>query len=342
MSKPKTLFIRDLAISNPDEKVSVQTTLIVRQCQLGHDRNQKAFLNLVLGDKSGEIDAKLWDGVQAIVGQAVPDTYVAVEGFCQLFQGRRQLVLKRLQILREDDVNPADYESPNTLNPDTMIKRLGEWIATIENPKFRALAQVSMLDDAEVVAKLKIAPAAKTMHHAYRGGMLEHVLSMTASLDFMGRHYAPYVNRDLLILGGFFHDIGKLWELKYEKSTDYTTEGRLLGHLVMGVEWLEKMMNTVEERHSEFKFTTDERLLIKHLVVAHHGRLEYGSPREPQTLEALIVHMVDDLDSKVNAIQKFIAQDPNVGQWTLINRHFERYFYKPEWAQANLPAGQIQ
>jgi 3'-5' exoribonuclease len=190
------------------------------------------------------------------------------------------------------------------------------------------------VDDAEIRELIKIAPAAKTIHHAYRSGLLEHIVSITKTLDFMSKLHAPYLNRDLLFLGGILHDIGKIWELTYDRTTDYSLEGRLIGHLVMGVELVEKKVTLLNQSEA-FKNNpvSDERkAIIKHLVVAHHGRLEYGSPKVPQTLEAQVVHSIDDLDSKINEIKGFILQDQNPGQWTLLHKNHQRYYFKPDWS----------
>ena len=138
-------------------------------------------------------------------------------------------------------------------------------------------------------------------------------------------------------MGGFFHDIGKLWELSYDRVTDYTTEGKLIGHLVMGVELMDRKIRELEAQAGRLpgdgKFPEEKKLLVKHVILAHHGQLEYGSPKRPKCLEALIVHYIDDLDSKVNAIKTFTEQDANPGRWTNLNKMYGRYFFKPDWAQ---------
>ena len=160
------------------------------------------------------------------------------------------------------------------------------------------------------------------MHHAYPTGLLEHMVSITGILDSLSKHYGKMLDRDLLFIGGFFHDIGKIWELSYDLTTDYTTEGKLIGHLVMGVELIEKKTQAIPG------FPNEMKLLAKHMVLSHHGQYEYGSPKRPKVLEALIVHYIDDLDSKINAIHGFIQNDQNPGDWTLLNKMYERYFYK--------------
>jgi 3'-5' exoribonuclease len=224
-------------------------------------------------------------------------------------------------------------ESP--VDPEALYTRLLEYMGTMQDPFYRALAEAVLRDDADIVDRVKRAPAAKSVHHAYRTGLLEHVVSITGILDGLAKHYGKYLDRDLLFLGGFFHDIGKLWELSYDRVTDYTTEGRLIGHLVMGVELVDRKIRELEAQPGRLPglFPEEKKLLVKHVILSHHGELEYGSPKRPKCLEALIVHYVDDLDSKVNAIRVFTEQDQTPGRWTGLSRLYDRFFWKPDWAQ---------
>ena len=291
-------------------------------------------MNLIFMDRSGEIEGRIWDDVTQYVGLAVRDSIVWVEGKCQSYQGRRQLVVQKLQILREDEINLKEFVPEGDVDPEHLYGQLLEYVKSMQDPYYRALAEAVFKDDPQIAERFRRAPAAKAMHHAYRTCLLEHVVSITGMLDALSKHYGKIVDRDLLFLGGFFHDIGKVWELSYERVTDYTTEGKLIGHLVMGVELVDRKIRELEAQPGRLpgSFPEEKKLLVKHMILAHHGKLEYGSPKEPQCLEALIVHMVDDLDSKVNAISKFIENDVNPGRWTALNRNFERYFYKPDWA----------
>jgi 3'-5' exoribonuclease len=290
-------------------------------------------MNLVFMDKSGEIEGRLWEDVNQHVGQVVRDCFVSVEGKCQLYQGRRQVVVHRIQVLREDEVTEKDYIPESEVDPAALYEKLTKYISTMTDPFYKALAESVFKDDPEIIELVKRAPAAKSMHHAYHSGLLEHVVSITGILDALSGHYGKLVDRDLLFLGGFFHDIGKIWELSYDRVTDYTLEGKLIGHLVMGVELVDRKIRELEAQDNRLpgKFPEEKKLLVKHLILAHHGKLEYGSPKEPHCLEALIVHMIDDLDSKVNAISKFVEQDQTPGRWTALNRHYGRFFYKPDW-----------
>ena len=336
MTQSKNQFARDLR-----DKDHVQTPFLIKYSALAVGKNGKPYMNLVLMDKTGEIEARLWEDANRYAGQAVRDAFVQIEGRCQVFQGRRQVVVNRIQVLREDEVDLREFIAEGELDAEALYSQLLGYVDSMKDPFYKALAESVLKDDADIVDRVKRAPAAKSVHHAYRTGLLEHVVSITGILDHMASHYGKYVDRDLLFLGGFFHDIGKLWELAYDRVTDYTTEGKLIGHLVMGVELVDRKIRELEAQSGRMPgpFPEDKKLLIKHVILAHHGILEYGSPKRPKCLEALIVHMVDDLDSKVNAIQRFISQDVTPGRWTALNRQYERFFYKPDWAMENNAEG---
>jgi 3'-5' exoribonuclease len=324
----KTQYTRDLK-----DKDAVSSPFLIKFSAVAVGKNGKPYMNLIFMDKSGEIEARLWDDVNQYVGQAVRDAFVWVEGRCQTYQGRRQVVVSKMQILREDEVNATELLPEAQVDPNRLYARLLEYVASMQDPFYKALAEAVLRDDPEIVVKVKIAPAAKSMHHAYPAGLIEHVVSITGILDGLASHYGQIVDRDLLFLGGFFHDIGKIWELSYDRVTDYTTEGKLIGHLVMGVELVDRKIRDLEAQPGRLpaKFPEDKKLLVKHVILAHHGQLEYGSPKRPKCLEALIVHMIDDLDSKVNSIRMFMEQDQTPGRWTGLNKNYGRFFYKPDW-----------
>lgn len=323
----KTQFIKDFR-----EKDLVRSSFLVKYSAVQVGKNGKSYMNLILMDRTGEIEARIWDHIPQYSGQAVKDVWVWVDGKCQVYQNRKQLVIHELQVLREDEVDPKDYILESSVDPEELYHTLLNYVRTMEDVDYRALAEATLIEDLDIVDRLHRAPAAKSMHHAYRAGLLEHMVSMAGILDRLANHYGETLNRDLLFIGCFFHDIGKIWELSYERVTDYTTEGKLIGHLVMGVELIEKKVQQLNAQPGRLPapFPEEKKLLAKHMVLAHHGKLEYGSPKEPHCIEALVVHYVDDLDSKINAIQSFVAQDQTPGKWTALHRNFERYFFKPD------------
>jgi len=330
MKYPKSQFSKGVR-----DQDRISSPFLIKYSAVATGKTGKPYMNVILTDKSGDVEARIFEQVPRYSSQAVKDALVQVEGVAQTFNGRIQVHIKDLTILREDEVELEDYLPETFLNADKLYEELKAIIATMKDPHYRALLESIFIEDADIVARIKKAPAAKSFHHAYPVGLLEHVVSIAKTLDFLANHYGPKVDRDLLFVGGFLHDLAKIWELQYDKLTDYTTEGRLLGHLVMGSELIEKKIQKLESEDGRIPggFPVEKKLLAKHMVVAHHGKLEYGSPKERACLEALIVHMIDDLDSKVNAIRVFIEQDAAPGAWTLLNRQYERYFYKPEWAR---------
>ena len=325
--KLKTQFVRDLK-----DKDQVQNPFLVKTSSVGLDKNSKPFMNLILMDKTGEVEARVWDDLSRHGGQVNADAFIWVEGKVQLYQGRRQVVVKSIQILREDEVELNEFLVEARLNAETLYKELLQFVHSMKDPFYKALAESVLIDDAEIVSKIKRAPAAKSVHHAYPVGLLEHMLSVTGLLDKISSHYGSFLDRDLMFLGGFFHDIGKIWELSYDRVVDYTDEGKLIGHLVMGVELVERKINVLEAQVGRLPgaFPLEKRLLIKHVILAHHGQYEYGSPKRPKCLEALLVHYVDDLDSKVNSIRMFVEKDESASRWTGLNKQYERYFYKSD------------
>ncbi len=330
MKYPKSQFSKGIR-----DQDRISSPFLVKYSAVATGKTGKPYMNVVLTDKTGDVEARIFDQVPRYSSQAVKDTFVQVEGVAQTFNGRIQIHIKDLTVLREDEVQVEEYLAESFLNADKLYEEVKAILASMKDPYYRALLESIFIDDADIVARVKRAPAAKSFHHAYPVGLLEHVVSIAKILEFLAAHYGPQVDRDLLFVGGFLHDLAKIWELQYDKVVDYTMEGRLLGHLVMGSELIEKKVQQLEAEEGRLPgpFPVEKKLLAKHMVVAHHGKLEFGSPKEPACLEALLVHMIDDLDSKVNSIRTFIEQDSAPGSWTLLHRQYERYFYKPEWAR---------
>ena len=314
----------------------VTSAFLIKYSAVAVGKTGKPYMNLILMDKTGEVEARIWDNTTQYMGHAVQDSFVLIEGHCQSYQGKNQLVIKKLQVLREDLVDPKEFIKESPIDPQVLYSKLLAWIASIKDPYYRALGESIFRDDPDIAEKMKRAPAAKNFHHSYRTGLLEHVVSISTILDFLSQHYATHhVNRDLMLMGGFLHDIGKLWELCYERVTDYTTEGRLIGHLVMGIELVDRKIHELEQIPERLPglFPEEKKLLLKHVILAHHGELEFGSPKRPKCMEALLVHVADDMDSKMNAIHSFMEQDSTLGHWTAFSRQYERFFYKPEPVQ---------
>jgi 3'-5' exoribonuclease len=312
-------------VSELREKMEFEGAFLVKIIQLHMDKNGRPYLNLILMDKSGEIEARAWENAARLGEEVKPQDVLRVAGKVNLYQGRRQIVVEAAQKVPEGSV-PLDRFVPSTAyDVNRLHSDIVALFRTLEDKFARELC-VQVLEDPDVKKRILRAPAAKSVHHAYAGGLLEHSLSVCRILDMLAKHYRAYygpaISRDLLLLGGLFHDIGKIYELSFEKGTEYTKEGQLIGHHVLGCELVDRIANRIEG------FPADLRIQAKHLILAHHGRLEYGSPKVPHTVEALLVHYVDDLDSKVNTILDFIGEDLQTGEFTAVNRFFEHPFLK--------------
>lgn len=302
------------------DKDAVDLPALVKEKHLGMGKNGRPFLSLVLGDASGSIDARLWDNVESLARGFETGDVVRVRGTIQIFQNRRQLILHRLERLDPATVNLEDYIPQSGLKADDLYAELLALARSIRNPSLNQLV-VGTLEDPEIKPKLMRAPAAKSIHHAWIGGLLEHILSMAKLLDGMARHY-PFLNRDLLIFGAVFHDLGKIWELEWEQGFSYTDRGRLIGHMEMACELIDQKASRI------LGFDQELRDACKHIVLSHHGKLEYGSPKRPKFLEALIVAMVDDLDSKISTVKTLIESERGPGgeRWSRYSELFDRYF----------------
>lgn len=302
------------------DKDSVDTLLLVKEKNLGVGKNGRPFMSVVLGDASGSIDGRLWDNVEALARGFESGDVIRVRGTVQIFQNRKQLVLHRLEKIDPTTVKVEDFIPQSGLKTEDLYVELMILARSIQNPSLNQLV-VGTLEDPEIKPKLMRAPAAKSIHHAWIGGLLEHILSMAKLLDGMAKHY-PFLNRDLLIFGAIFHDLGKIWELSWDHGFSYTDRGRLIGHMEMACELIDQKASRI------LGFDQELRDACKHIVLSHHGKLEYGSPKRPKFLEAMIVAMVDDIDSKVSTIKTLIEGERESGtdRWSRYSDLFDRYF----------------
>jgi 3'-5' exoribonuclease len=301
------------------DKDTVDGLFMVKEKNINVGKNGRAFMSLSLGDKTGAIDGRVWDRVEELAKEFDAGEVVRVKGLVQLFQNRKQLIVHRIEKPEAGSFNVEDFIVVSGKNPADMMVELLTVIRSMKNDHLRQLT-LDVLEDPEIKPLFMQAPAAKTIHHAWRGGLLEHVLSICKILDFMAGHYS-YLNRDLMIFGGIFHDIGKVWELSYESTLGYTDKGRLLGHMLIACELVEKKASRI------LGFSEELKDMCKHIILSHHGKLEYGSPKRPKFMEAMLVAMVDDLDSKMATIQTFIESERNVSEkWSRYHDLFDRYF----------------
>lgn len=320
MERPETqeasphVWVEDLK-----ENDSVEGLYLAKVKRLGTTRKGDPFLSITLGDRTGDVEARVWEGADVLSARFSEGDVVAVSGRAGSYRNEVQLVLTRLDRVQDVEDPTLFLESTNR-DTREMMTALRELLGTLRNPDLRRLSE-RFLADREFTASFKKAPAAKNFHHGYLGGLLEHTLSVCELADAAASHY-PELDRDLLLCGAFLHDIGKIREYTYRTHMDYSDEGRLLGHVVLGTAMLEEKLAALKS------FPRELAMRLKHLVVSHHGEFAFGSPKRPKFLEAFVLHLLDDLDAKVNGLGRFMARDRKEGAWTDFNRLFERYFLK--------------
>ncbi|XGC80194.1 3'-5' exoribonuclease YhaM family protein [Bdellovibrio bacteriovorus] len=301
------------------DKDNVDSLYLVKEKHVAVGKNGRPFMGLQLGDATGSIDARLWDRVDELSREFDVGDVIRVKGLVQLFQNRKQLIVHRLEKIDSSTVNFEEYIPKASKSVEDMFVELLQMVRTMKNDHLRQLV-LDTLEDPEIRPMILKAPAAKTIHHAWLGGLLEHILSICKIMDFMGTHY-PFLNRDLLLFGGIFHDIGKLWELSYDNGISYTDRGRLIGHMQIACELVDKKASRI------LGFNEELRDICKHIILSHHGKLEYGSPKRPKFLEAMVVAMIDDFDSKVSTLKTVIDGERGSGEkWSRYNDLFDRYF----------------
>ncbi len=294
------------------ENKIITSNFVVVSKQIKPKKTGEPYLALTLGDRSGQLEAKMWDNVEEVLNAFEQDDFLKVKGLVNKYKNRFQLTIHKLRKLGEMEIEFSDYLPKTTKNIDELWQTLADLVASFQNPHLKALVQ-GFMSDPEIAAAYRNAPAAKTLHHAYIGGLLDHVVSLFRSCDLVCRNY-PQVNRDLLLTGAFLHDIGKIHELTYNRSFSYTTRGQLLGHMIIELEMLQAKLALVPD------FPPELKTLLEHLIISHHGEYEFGSPKLPMFPEALLLHYMDDLDSKMEAMRVQFEREADLeSPWTSYN-----------------------
>lgn len=311
----KKRFITDIRAGDRVDDIFVLSEKILSQKKDGNN-----FLNVTLSDKTGTIKGVVWDNVDQIAAGITSGDFAHVNGSVSDYRGTLQVVIKNMEPFSPDRVDPSDFLPQTSRDIEGMFERLVKRMDSITTDYLKALID-AFFKDKEFVNKFKTAPAGKKMHHAYIGGLLEHTLSMVSLADKIAGHYSG-IDRDLLLSGAILHDIGKIDEFEYQFKIDYSDKGRLLNHIVIGIKMVDDKLSGIEH------FPEDQVLLLKHLIVSHHGTREFGSPEPPKTIEAVLLNYIDEIDSKVNAIRDFIASEDPDETWTSYHRLLERHFYK--------------
>ena len=299
------------------ENKIITSSFVVASKQVKAKKNGDPYLALVLADRTGQVEAKMWDNVEEFIAVFEQDDFLKVKGLVNKYKNRFQLTIHKLRRMQEVDIDFTDYLPKTTKDIGELWRKLSEFVATFQNPHMKALVELFMADP-EIAERYRNAPAAKTLHHAYIGGLLDHVVSLFRSCDLMCQNY-PQVNRDLLLTGAFLHDIGKIQELTYNRAFTYTTRGQLLGHMIIELELLQAKLAALPDFPAELK------TLLEHMIISHHGQYDFGSPKLPMFPEALMLHYLDDLDSKMEAMRAHFEREAMVdGPWTSYNASLGR------------------
>ncbi|OGP89956.1 MAG: hypothetical protein A2156_05925 [Deltaproteobacteria bacterium RBG_16_48_10] len=314
-------------ISEIKENENVDSFFLVREKSSGLTKTGNAYLKLKLGDRSGEIEGRIWTSVEIFAQSFEKDDFVHVKGKAVSFQDRLQVNITQIERRGEEGIELSDFFPKTERDMDEMLKSLVEIGQQVKNPHLAQLLRL-LWEDSCFLERFKIAPASKWIHHNYLGGLLEHTLSLT-QLVLKNAHHYKGLSLDLLLTGSILHDLGKVDELSYRRSLDYSDEGRLLGHIILGLERIEYKILQLPD------FPKDLATLVKHLILSHHGQDIWGSPKKPMTLEAVMLHYLDDMDAKINGIQQFLKdQLPEGSKWSTYHRMFEQSFYVPTlWEQ---------
>lgn len=279
-------------------------------------RNGKNYLSLKLQDKTGMVDAKVWD-LNNDIQSFQENDFIKVDAFVTTFNNELQLNVKRIRRSREGEYDPADFVPSTDKNIDEMYDQLMGYIKTMKNPYLKKLLEEIFLRHPVISKEFKYHSAAKAMHHSFRGGLVEHTLSVTQLCDFLAPRY-NYVNRDILVASAMLHDVGKVLELSDFPTNDYTDDGQLLGHLILGSELIRDAAAKIDG------FPKRLESLMKHCMLSHHGEYEYGSPKLPSTPEAFLLYCADNLDAKTKMIEEALAADSTQGHWAGYNRMLQR------------------
>lgn len=310
------IFVQDIK-----ENEIIESVFLVKEKYLGFTREGNSYLNLKLADKTGDVHGRIWNNAEIVAKSFDKDDFIKVRARAISYQGVLQLNITEVRRCLDDEINPKEFLPESEKNKEEIFANLKEAISQIKDFYLKRLLELIFADNV-LMEEFKQVPAAKGLHHAYLGGLLEHTLNVVNLIQDIAKRYKG-INIDLLIAGGILHDIGKVKELNYKRSFDYTDRGRLLGHIVLGVEIVEDKIRQIEG------FPDELAMLLKHLIISHHGEYEYESPKRPMTLEALILYYLDDLDAKVECMQSFIKKDKRESKkWTFYHRVFDRFLYK--------------
>jgi len=320
----KSLFVKDLAADQ-----IITGFFLVHEKEVRNTNTGKPYLRMELGDRSGSVEARMWEQFEAFAKAVNRDDFVKVQARVEIYRNKPQLSLQQFRLAKPEEIDIADFLAHTPFDVEELYRQLLSDAEGIKNPWLQRLV-LKVLNDPQITARYKRAPAAKVMHHAYLGGLLEHVVGLCGLAKLVALHY-PELDVDLLLTAGMLHDVGKLDELCYERSVAYTTEGQLLGHIVMELETVGKAMEEIEG------FPAKLKAVVQHILISHHGQYEFGSPKLPMIREALVFHYLDDMDSKMAAVRAAMAVESGEEQWSAYSGALGRKFLRLERYLADAP-----
>lgn len=313
-------------ISQLADGENIEEIYLLGDKQLRANRNAALYLLVELRDKSGAISARMWNATEESAAHINVGDFVRVKGKAQLYQGALQMIISHIQTVAADGLELADFQKQSNLNVDQLTARLRQILLGIDNPAIRTLMECFLIDN-RLMQAFTTSPAGTKAHHAYRGGLLEHVVNMLEVAERIAPLY-PSIDRNILLAGIFLHDIGKTRELGTENTFVYTDEGQLLGHILIAVEMLSEKIAEATRLSGE-PFPEEIALRLKHMIASHHGSYEFGSPKLPMTPEAVALNHIDNLDAKVHEFSRDIADDSNpTSSWTPFNTRLDRKLFK--------------
>lgn len=299
----------------------VDSVFLLAKCVLRSARTGKSYLDVQFSDRTGQITGRFWDANESLASSLAIDDFVEVKGRVESYQNQLQINVHMIAKADTKKLHLSDFLPQSESDPAQMMRRLAEIMATIEDPDYKRLVQAFLGDEA-FCAAFRTAPAAISNHHAYLGGLIEHTLSMAEVAVKILEHYKT-LRRDILLAGVLLHDVGKTRELSYRRTFQYTNAGNLVGHITLGVLMLEDEARKLPE------FPEEKLHMLRHMILSHHGQLEFGSPKLPMFAEAMALHYLDNLDAKLRDIAETIAEDRSSDpEWTDYNKSLNRKLYK--------------
>lgn len=300
-------------------KEDAQSIFLVKYIALAEARDGKKYLNVILSDRTGDLECRSWNNAQEIFNEIEKGQFVQVNGKTNIYQGRKQFILKSIKKLSKSEIDMDDFIQKTDKDPEKMLQELIEIIESLKDVYIRDLL-MSVVSDNEIQRRLKKWQAGKSIHHAYQSGLLEHILSCTKLAVNLSPMYG--VNENYVVAGAVLHDLCKIYELTDDLNVEYTEEGKLIGHLVKSLEIVDRFSYRIKD------FPYQTKMHLKHILLSHHGEYEYGSPKIPQTSEAMLVHMIDLMDSKMHSFETIKRADNNTGHWSGYIKHLDRIVYK--------------